>query len=99
MRNLNALTYAVLGALLLIPGCLTGCASQSDSTKFSTDVATGVKAAQDLGLEATATIYAKPNGFLAFGPAFIYGNDSYAVINVKADPSKAKLQETATGPQ
>lgn len=98
----EALITLVTAVLTLVPlSCLgVGCGPKAgDASEFSTIAATHVKTAQDLGLEAQAFIYVKPNGYLTFGPTFNYGNDSYAIVVVKSDPAKAKLLKDATDPR
>lgn len=75
---------------------VSGCASEASSEKFAADVATGVKAIRDLGVEADGEIYLSPNGNLALIQGVQATNSSYAIIRIKADPAKAALQDKAT---
>lgn len=96
---MNLLKLIPIVALFFVPGCLTGCASESSSEKFAADVATGVDAIRKLGVEADGEIYLSPNGNVALIQGLQTSNQSYAIIRIKADPSKAKLEDTVIAPR
>ena len=91
--TLVTFVLGVLPASCLSVGCK---GPQETSQDFAANVATSVKAAQDLGVEAEGTLVLKPDLKAGLFSGFWSDNSSVAVIHLKADPAKGKLLDEAT---
>ena len=88
-------------ALGLLPAsCLTGCKAPGETNEdLVAKTNNAVDAAQKLGLEAEATMVLRPDGTAGLFSGFVWTNPSLAIVRVKADPAKAKLQDAAVSGQ